>query len=208
MHSSPNDDGGLDEDFLQAREREMIAETMICAACLRRTGPGPRHEEPHKDCLYMVFDVSHAATGGEPVGMYARYERAALLAYASACSKDLPEVARLIRLRIRLKLGRELRIVNLKGRIFVTERSEREVLDNTKVVCGRWGLEHGARCNLLAGHKGQHAEGRYNPPDATAKSNFMVVHLWGLTESERRAYVKAKKKLKSKTQSGGRTRMP
>lgn len=106
-------------------------EGMICPSCLQRVGS--EFVKLHADCMFMVFDVSCL---GREEGVHP-YERAAMLAYARACAKDRPEVARLIRLRVRLDLrGHSLRAINQKGRIFVTSKSAPEVLSNPNVVCG------------------------------------------------------------------------
>lgn len=159
-------------------------EGMICPSCLQR---GSEFVKLHADCMFMVFDVSCLGREG---GVHP-YERAAMLAYARACARDRPEVARVIRLRVRLGLkGRSLRVVNQKGRIFVTNRSAPEVLSNPKIVCDNvrrfpQAAEGTVTCNLLSGHRGQHMRGDYD-----ARGVFVTTQdlTWGLTEGERAAF--------------------
>ena len=160
-------------------------EGMICPSCLQRVGS--EFVKLHADCMFMVFDVSCL---GREEGVHP-YERAAMLAYARACAKDRPEVARLIRLRVRLDLrGHSLRAINQKGRTFVTSKSAPEVLSNPNVVCGDvrrfpQAAEGTVACNLLRGHRGQHMRGDYD-----ARGVFVTTQelMWGLTEGERAAH--------------------
>lgn len=174
-------------------------EGMICPACLRQNGA---QVELHASCMFMVFDMSCL---GSEHGIHP-FERAAVLAYARACAKQQPEVARVIRLRVRSGLGSRLRITNRGGRIFVNNKSAHEVRTDPKIVCGHV-LTHemagGAdgdktldcACNLLRGHTDKHAFG-----DFSAEGKFEIHTLWGLSAGARAARLKwsrAKKAFKA-----------
>lgn len=161
-------------------------EGLICPSCCQR---GNDFVKLHESCLFMVFDVSclGRAEGPHP------FERAAIAAYAKACAKQQPEVARLIRVQLRTNLGRALRVCNRGGRVFVTNKSKPEVRTDPKIVCGHV-LTHVTEvgdksfdraCNLLRGHTDQHGFGDFN-----AEGKFEIHALWGLTAAARAARLK------------------
>lgn len=122
---------------------EIELEGRLCPSCLNHG-----QSKGHEACVFMTFDCTD---DHDP------YAKAAMLAYARACAKDKPEVARVIRMRIRLhqrSLGAYFKVFWHENRCYVSEEKT-SLYVQEKTMCGALnpGMIYG-RCTLIRGHGG------------------------------------------------------